>query len=77
MFRFLSLGRRLRLIDVTEGALKVVGQTSEGSVLEQYATELERSGRLGDLLSEEGSEQLTELMKMARAVHVHVRQFEV
>lgn len=66
------LFRRLRVLDVTESALKVLGHCSEPSALYQYAADLERTGRLEDLLSEESSEQLNQLMRMTRFIYAHV-----
>ncbi|XP_055389006.1 LOW QUALITY PROTEIN: uncharacterized protein LOC129618227, partial [Condylostylus longicornis] len=65
--------KRLRVLDVSESALKVLGHGEEPSALFQYAADLERTGRLDDLLSDECSEQLNELMRMARFVYAHWR----
>lgn len=61
-------------MDVADSALKVLlGHSEEPSALRQHAAELERTGRLHDLLSEENSEQFTQLMHMIRFVYAHVR----
>lgn len=65
--------KRLSVLDVAESALDVLGNLHEPSALFQYAAELERTGRLNDLLAEDSSEQLSQLMRMCRFVYAHVR----
>lgn len=68
--------RRLQEYDVAESALKVL-KNQEPSALREYAAELERTGRLSDLLTEDSSEQLTQLMHMIRFAYARVRIIEL
>lgn len=64
--------KRVEALDLPESALHVLGGLISPSPLEQYTSDLMRSGRLSDLLAEDSFDQLTQLMKMARTVYAHV-----